>query len=257
MPGVFSQPPIRNLAGSTTDWPWQPLADCGAANPFFYHSFYDDMDSSVSVSGVYTKTTSGNGSVANAAGDGGLALFTTNSSTPLVGDIASIQLPSANFTNTAGKKLFFEARLQVSSFLNAAFLAGLIQTTTTPFTVTDGIYFSKATASAVVNINSAIGSTITTVAIPTAAFTGADATFFDIAFYVTRQGDILAYIDSQLVGNIPQSGTGATTPNAGVVARITAPSITTAVLNPTVALQSGTATSKTLTLDFVQVQKER
>ena len=256
MAGVFSQPPIRNQSGGTSDAPWQPLADCGAGNPFFYHSFFDDMDSSVSVSGTYTKTVSGAGSIANTPGDGGLALFTTAGAAGT--DIASIQLPAANFSLTAGKKLFFECRLQISDVVNALFNVGLIQTTATPFTVTDGIYFQKLATATALNIVSVVGSVATSVAIPTSAFTLANATFIDLAFYLTRQGDVLAFVDSQLVGFIPQSGSGTQTPpNAGAVARIAAPTLTAVNLNPTIAIQAGTSSAKTLTLDFFQVQKER
>jgi hypothetical protein len=255
MAGTSNQPPIRNQAGGTTDYPWQPLADCGASNYAFYHSFFDDMDASMGVTGMWTQTKTGAGTIANTPGDGGLALFTTAGAAGT--DICEIQVPNANFTLTAGLKLFFETRLQLSDITNSLMLCGLIQTTTTPFTVTDGIYFSKVAGQAT-TINSAIGSVITSVTLPTAAYTWVNATNMDLAFYLNRQGDILAFIDQKLVGFIPQSGTGTQTPpNAGAVSRIVAPSLTAVVLNPTIALQAGTAAAKTLTLDFIQVQKER
>lgn len=257
--GAFNQPPVRTPAGGTSDQVWQPLADCGAGNPFFYHLFADDMDSSLSVTGVWTKTITTAGTITNVAGDGGLGLFTTNAGTPLATDIASIQLAFANFTLTAGLKLFFETRFRTSDWTNAALLFGLIQTTATPFTPTDGIYFSKASGGTVLTINSAVGSVITSVTIPAAAYAFVNNVNYDFAFYLNRQGDILAFIDDILVGFIPQSGTTAlmSPPNAGAVARITAPTLTTANLNPTMAIQSGTTTSKTLTLDFIGAMKER
>lgn len=256
--GAYNQPPVRTPAGSTSDQVWQPLADCGAGNPFFYHSFYDDMDSSLSVTGAWTQTKTSAGTIANVAGDGGLGLFTTNASTPLVTDIASIQLPFANFSLTAGQKLFFETRFKTSDWTNAAFIFGLIQTTTTPFTPTDGIYFSKVTGSTSFTINSAVGSVITSATIPAAALIVSNNVNLDFAFYLNRQGDVLAFADEFLVGFIPQSGTGITSPpNAGALARLTAPTLTAVNLNPTMAIQSGTATSKTLTLDFIGAFKER
>lgn len=253
--GAFNQPPARNTSGGTSDFPWQPLADCGAGNPFFYHSYFDDMDSSLAVAGVYTKSITGVGTIANTAGDGGLGLFTTAGAAGT--DIASIQLPAASFSLTLGLKLFFECRLKISDVINALFNVGLIQTTVTPFTVTDGIFFQKLAGATALNIVSAVGSVLTTVAIPVSAFTLTNNVNIDLAFYLNRQGDVLAFVDTQLVGFIPQSGTGATTPNAGAVARITAPTLTAVVLNPTIAIQSGTVAAKTLTLDFFSVQKER
>ena len=256
MAGTSNQPPVRLPAGGTTDWPWQPLADCGAGNPFFYHSFYDDMDSSLTVTGAYTVTKTGTGTAANTPGDGGLGLLTTQAVAGT--DIVAIQLPAADFTLTLGLKLFFQARIQLNDVINNLFLAGIIQTTATPFTVTDGVYFLKGAGATNLSINSAVGGVITSVAIPVAAFTLTNNINVDIAFYLTRQGDIVAFVDSKLVGFIPQSGTGTQSPpNAGVVARITAPALTAVVLNPTIALQSGTTGAKTLILDYVAVQKER
>lgn len=255
MAGQYSQPPVRNVAGATSDAPWQPLADCGYGNPFFYHAFADDFDTQLGAAGLYTKTATGNGTVAHTAGDGGLALFTTNSSTPAGTDICSLQLPAASVSLTQGKKLFYVTRLQLANATNPAFVLGLIQTTTTPFTVTDGIWFSKASGSTNIFLNHAVASTVTQVQVPAGALTPANATNFDLGFYLMRNGDIVAFAGSQLVGLMFQNGT--TPPYAGPQARITPASLTTANLNLTMAVQSGTAASTTMTADFHGVFKER
>lgn len=257
MAGTSNQPPVRLPAGGTTDWPWQPLADCGAGNPFFYHSFYDDMDSSLTVAGAYTISKTGTGTATNTPGDGGLGLLTTQAVSAT--DFVSIQLPAADFTLTLGLKLFFQTRIQLNDVINNQFFAGLVNTSATPFTsTTDGIYFSKLGGAASLQIVSEVGNVITTASIPTAAYTLINNTNIDLAFYLTRQGDVVAFVDSKLVGFIPQSGTGTQTPpNAGPVARITAPVLTAVVLNPTIAIQSGTTGAKTLTLDYIAAQKER
>ena len=267
----MSQPsptPVRYPSGVTTDFPWGPLANCGSGNPFFYHVYSDDFDQDIVESG-YTKTTTGNGTIALTPGDGGLALFTTNSSTPASTDICSIQLTAAGFSLTAGKKQFYLTRLELSSATNAAFLAGMIQTTATPFTVTDGIYFLKATGSlANLVLNTAIGSVITSLVIPVNAYTLANASFIDLGFYVDRNQTLYAFVGFPLVGYLPAQGTGAATPAiAGAVAAATvlgtvyATGINwtpTAVnLNPTLAIQSGTAASSTMTADFQMASKER
>lgn len=257
MASVVSATPVRYPSGVSTDQPWQALAMFGQPNPFMYHVLADDFDTIMN-STHWTETSTGNGSIALTPGDGGLALFTTNSSTPAATDIASIQNSAAGFTINGGlKKAFFLTRLQLSSATNAAFLTGLIQQTTTPFTVTDGVYFSKATGSlANLTIKSAVGSTITTLTIPTAAYTLANATYIDLAFYIDRNSTIFAFVDSQLVGYIPQSGSGSTTPNKGAVTSFS-PTLTTANLTPTLAIQSGTAASSTMTADFIMAAKER
>lgn len=246
--------PARFTSGISTDAPWQILAQYGMPNPFDFHSFYDDFDYSPGVTGIYTKTLTGNGTVANAAGQGGTALFTTNSSTPASGDIASIQLPAAGFAMSAGafgtKKAFFLTRLRVADAANAAFLVGLIQTTTTPFTVTDGIYFSKATGAANnLTIRHAASSTILTTNIPTAAYTLSNNTYLDLGWFLDRTGTVNAFVGSNLIG--PSSTV------RGPAAIIVPTTLVSANLNLTLALQSGTASSKTMTVDFALAAVER
>lgn len=256
MAAVASQPPVRALSGATPDAIFQPLADCGAGNTVFYHTFSDDFDPFRATD--YTVTATGTGAtVAGVAGDGGLALFTGGST---AGN-ASIQHAFASYTvNAAPKKVFFETRVKMSAWATAGVTAlwGLIQTTATPGTVTDGVYFAL-TAAGVLSINSMVGSVLTTVVIPAAAYSLVANVNVDLAFYITRFGDVLAFVDTQLVGYIPQSNltTVGNPQNAGAVARITAPVLTAVVLNPTLALiQTGT-TVVTMTADFLQVQKER
>jgi hypothetical protein len=256
MANYASPPPVRTPSGGTTDFPFQPLADCGNGNMAFYHAFMDDFDPYRSTD--YTITASGTGAaVAAVAGDGGLITFTAGST---AGNV-SIQHPVATFTvNSQPKKVFFETRLQLQTPSTAGLtvVAGLIQTTATPGTVTDGVWFGIS-AAGVITINSTVGSINTAVTIPASAYTLSAATNIDLAFYITRLGDILAYVDTQLVGYLPQSqlNTSGNPQNAGAVARISAPTLTTAVLNPTLALVQTGTTVKTMTVDFFQVQKER
>ena len=254
---VASQKPVRLPAGQTTDWPWQPLADCGNGNPFFYHQVQDDFDSSLTTS-IWTQNKTGNGTVAHTAGDGGLALFTTNSSTPLATDYCAIQLPAASFSFTQPKKLFFLARLQVSDAVNAAFVAGLMDSQANPFvSPTDGLYFLKASGSSSnLILRSMIGSVSTDLAIPTSAYALVNNTNIDLGWYVDRNGGVHAFVGAQLVGFIPQSGSGAANPARGPAAAST-PTLTAANLNVTLGVLSGTASSKTMTADFVTAQKER
>lgn len=252
-----SQSPVRFPAGVSTDFPFQPLANFGNENPFMYATLEDDFYNSLGAAGAWTATKTGNGTIAHTAGAGGLALFTTNSTTPAGTDICSIQAPAAGFAFASMKKAFFLARLQLSSATNAAFLAGLIQTTTTPFTVTDGLYFLKASGAANnLILRSTVGSVNTDLTIPTSAYTLANNTNIDLGFHVDRAGNVYAFVGSQLVGFMPQSGTGSSTPPRGGVAAF-APTLTTANLNLTAAIQSGTAASSTMTLDFLMASVER
>lgn len=279
-----SPPPVRCPAGSTTDSPFGPLAMSGMGNPFFYHQFADDFDNALGSSGLYTA--SGTGSVAHSAGDGGLALFST---TATAGTFASIQLPQPSFTlpttgatppgtSTSVKKMFYLTRLQLSDVSLSAFVAGLISVNTTPFSsIADGVYFSKAASSTVLTFNvvasagnSPSGAAVSqTVTIPTTVYALTNATYIELAFYIDRQQNIYIYVATQLVGFIPQSGSGATQvagntiiPIAGAVAALQQSllptPLTLANLSPTLGVSNGaTAAIKTMTVDFHCVQKER
>jgi len=259
MPVPRSPTPARGQAGFTTDWPYGPLADCGFGNPFFYHMFADDFDYALGVSGLYTVSAGGAGTVAHSAGDGGLALFTTAGAS---GNYESIQLPAADFTlpqgTLAGKKLFYITRLQLSDVTNSAFIAGLTNITTTPFTaIADGIYFTKASGGTVLNIVSVVSSTAVTTAVPTSAYTLTNAVNIDLGFYVDWYGNLNVFCSPSMVGYVPQSGTGATLPTRGRVLQVTGLTLTTANLSPTLGVQTGAAAVKTMTVDFHAAMKER
>lgn len=263
---VPSPPPVRCTSGSTSDYPFGPLADCGIGNPVFYHQFYDDFDNSLGATGLWTVSAGGAGTVASTSGDGGLALFTTAGAN---GNFESIQTPAAGFTLPqgvlAGKKEFFLTRLQLSDVTNSAFIAGLISINATPFTaVADGVWFSKASGGTVLNINSAIGSVVTTTAIPVSAFTLANAVNIDLGWYIDRNGNLNAFVGAQLVGYITQSGTGAVNsagvslvPTLGRCVSVAGLTFSTANLAPTLAVQTGAVAVKTMTVDFVVAAKER
>lgn len=251
---VPSQTPQRYPTGVATDQKWQPLAEYGNRNPFLYHEWEDDFDNSLAVASAYTATKTGVGTIAHTAGDGGLILFTTAASASA---LCSIQLPAASFTVTAGKKMFYETRLQISDATNCLFVCGLQNTNTTPFTTpTDGIYFSKVGGATSLNLLMVNASTVTTLAIPTSAYTLTANTNIDLAFRVDRSGNVYAFVGAQLVGWIPQSLYDSITMVRGPVATA-APALSTANLNLTMALQTGNSTAVTMTADFHMMAKER
>lgn len=252
--------PDRSPNGLSTDNPWGPLADYGNHNPFFYNEVEDDFTDSLAVATRWTKTLTGNGTVANAAGDGGLALFTTNNAGAAGTDIASIQMAAANFAiRPLLPKVFMLCRLQLADVVNAALLVGLIQTTATPFTVVDGLAFLKASGSASnLILRSTVASVNTDLVIPTSAYTLTNNVNVDLGFYIDRNGRVVAFVGSNIIGFKQIPGTGTTPPSRGPSAAFaTNPTLTTANLNLTLALQSGTASSKTMTADCIMAAKER
>ena len=165
-------------------------------------------------------------------------------------------------------------------------IAGLCATggpfTTGVTNVTDGLYFYKppgGTALQLINVGSAgqspSGSAFTnTFTIPTSAYTLTAATNIDMGFYIDGNQNLFAFVGSQLVGWIPQSGTGAVNsagvpilPSLGPVLanyNFNAQGTQTPILytqqnlNLTLGVSNGTtAAIKTMTSDFHCFQKER
>lgn len=268
---VASQPPVRTPEGGATDQVFQPLADCGNGNPAFYHQYFDDFDQAYSFTtgNTYTITTTGTGgsfTQLNAVGGQGQLLVGTAAS-----NYTQIQLVHTSFTqNIAPKKLFFETRLISMNNPTVSNIQVGLTNTGNVFnagsgvsTVTDGIYFLYVGATNVLTFTQVTGSVLSTITIPTTAYTklSTGTQQFDFAFYQTRQGDILAYVDTQLVGFVPQSNIGTVNnpQNAGAVGRIlgTSYTATAVVLTPTIGIWSSSASSSAAVFDFVTVEQER
>lgn len=257
---VASQPPVRQPSGGTPDAPWQPLANCGNWNPLFYHAFVDDFDASLGITGAYNPLGTGNTN-AILSGDGGIASFTTAAT---AGSIAGVQTPVGGFTvNSQPKKVFWEGRFQMANVTTMTLLAGLVNayaSITAPAAVVNGVYFTKAAGGVQLVGNVTVASATVSVNIPLGALALVNGTYFDLAIEVTRQGDVLFYADTQLVGYIPQSNIGTTNGpnNAGAVARLTTPTLPSVALAPTILFTNGTTAAAVAgTADFHQAQKER
>ena len=256
--------PVRFPGGISNAAPWQMFAGMGVENPFFYHQFYDDFD-------ILPATTDGwnpvgsTGVISQGSLDGGVTVLTT---TAVAAEFAEIQRVTTSFQPVAGKKTYFVARITLSDVLNAAFVAGLMPITATPFTnPANGIWISKASGSTVLNLNVANASTVTTTAFPATALTLTNAVAFDVGFEVTGGSaggtapTVRGSLAPTLVSYIPQSGTGAAnSTNRAPNIVSTAPLLTTVqatVLAPVLAVQAGTTTIKTMTVDFVGTFRER
>lgn len=242
--------PTRFTGGFTQDAKYQPLGLIGIPNPFFYATFEDDF--LPYLPGKYTVTASG-GSVAQTTtnGSGGRTLFTTGA---VATNFASIQEAGAGFNYSAGKRFAFLTRISLADITNSAVIAGLIQTTVTPFTVTDGIYFSKAAASTSIVLTAMTGSVVVGSATITGALTA--ATDIDLGFTVDQQGNVKGFYGASLVG-FKNQNTAILGPNVGILASALTGSLTTAMLAPTLAVQASTAVAQTMVSDFLFAAQER
>ncbi len=242
--------PVRLTAGFTQDATYQPLGQIGVPNPFFY-AYYEDDFLPYNAS-LYTVTAASGSVAATAAGgSGGRILFTTGATAT---NFAAIQLPVADFAYTATKKLAFLCRIQAADVSLPVINAGLIQTTATPYTVTDGIYFTKAAGSTNIVVNVVTGSAV----IGTTTLTGllTNATDIDLGFTVDRLGNILIYAGNSLIGQKRQNVT-ALGPAGKILASSLTGAMTSVLLNPTLAIQTSTTAAKTLYADFLYAAQER
>lgn len=265
MSATASSIPARFLAGMTQDQEWQPLADCGAGNPAFYHTFFTDLDSAYELATGNRFTLSGTSATfANATtGPGGLATLSTEA---VADQIAQIQGEATFSQNIAPKKLFFAGRVPAITNLAANnWVMGLVNSgaaitaATGALAVTSGTYFSYVGSTSTLKLNTTWSGSTQSVTIPAAAYNLSAS--FDLGFYVTRQGDIAAFIDTDLVGYIPQNllGTTGNPLGAGPIGRIlgTAYTAGATLLAPTVCTWNSNGTASTMTLDFITAAQER
>lgn len=245
--------PTRFLSGSTQAASFQPLGQLGIQDPFFYADFADDFLPYNTA--LYTVTTPNSGTIANtaASGSGGRILLTTGAA---AGNFCELQLPTAAFQVVAQKKLAYLARLQVANITTSAIIAGLCNTTATPFSaVADGIFFSKAAAST--NLILTINTGSTTIGSVTISGALTNATDIDLGIYVDRNGNIRAFVGSSLEG-AKRPNTANLGPNYGIQASALTGSLTSVLLNPTLAISNGaTAAAMTGVADFMFAGQER
>jgi hypothetical protein len=258
--------PTRFPQGVTNAAPWQFFSGLGLPNPFFYHQFVDDFDTLPALANGWTPTVTTGTVTQPLSSDGGDVLLTTAAT---LNDFAEIQRTAATFMPVPGKKTYFIANLALSDVVASAFVAGLMPVTATPFVnPANGIWISKASGSAVINLNVANNSVVTTTPFPAGAFTLTNNVPFDVGFMYTPGATrnagtprIIGSIGPNLVGYIPQSGTGAAnstnrTPNVASPATVLA-TLTGSILAPVVAVQAGAAAAKTMTVDYVGAFRER
>ena len=242
--------PMRTPAGFTQAAPYQPLNGIGIPDPFFYASAHDDF--LPYTAGNYT-VTAASGSVAQntANGTGGRILLTTGAT---IGNFAEIQ-GVAGFNYTVGKRLAFLTRVQLADIVNSAMIVGLVEATATPFTaITDGIYFTKASAGSTLELIAVAGSTVLGTASITGAFTAAQD--IDLGFYVDSQGNIRGFYGNNLEGfkNQNQAILG---PNISILNTSLSGALSTANLAATVAVSASTAVAQTMVSDFLFAAQER
>jgi len=221
------------------------------------HEYPNDFDSYIA--GDWTQTLNG-GSVALAAGDGGILNLVT-----AVSASASIQDNPAAMSHTKSFRTWMFGRMAIDNLLGQV-IFGLMNATATPFTpasITDGAWFSSAAGTGALSFNVAVGGVITTVAMGVSLVAGQQiqlSAYYDGAIYAAGQpnGRYVAQADQFIAGissgaarvELGAAGTG----QAGVMPA-TFPGATN--LCYTIAAFASTAAARTLSIDTVYFAKDR
>lgn len=209
------------------------------------HRYVNDFDNFTAANWTITKT--GTGTTAIVAGDGGLLALTNTTAS---GDLIELQLPFATFSYTAGKRLVFKSLVQVDDATNAEFFIGLQNTNTDATAATDGTYFHKASGATTIDFVTVSGSTVTTIS---AVATITAATLTSLGFFYDGKGEIKIYVGSNQVSTQPTVNPPIGYTNSGNPVS----ALPTGNMNITMMVKNGTAAARTLTIDGVEVMKER
>lgn len=153
-------------------------------------------------------------------------------------DNSWMQTANPTFQITAGKKLFFSARVTPSDATQSDFVAGLqIAVASNNFlTPVNGIFFVKDDDAATIEFVSRAASVETTSG---AIATAVDATALYLQFFYDGQSDLWAAV------------------NGTVLTRITPAALPSVLIGATFGVQNGAAVAKTLDIDQVFVAQER
>lgn len=234
--------PSRFTSGISTDKSG-PLRDYGLPDPASWHTWFNEFYSYTAADWVATVVEAGAGSAsvkAEVAGDGGLLSITNDNAN---NDSAFLQWSDGGgnvlraFRFAAGKKLVFKSRFKVNDANLCAFVMGLQINDTTPLTVSDGVFFSKDSASTALDFKVFKGSTGTT---NSGVATLANDTYIEAGFAYDGKSSLAVFIDGA------QNG-GSVTTNLP----------DTEDLTVSFGIQNGEAAIKIMTIDYILAAKER
>ena len=212
-------------------------------DPTAVHVWFDDFDNFEADQWIITTTEAGAGSateaVANA--DNGILVITNDAADndndffQWSGDDAATAIETFRFT--AGKQLWFKARLKIDEVVQSDFVIGLQIIDTSPLAVTDGVYLMKDDGDANLDCYVTKNSTSTT---SVAASTLTADTYAVLGFYYNGVDAVEFFKDNTVIArlattNLPDDED----------------------MTISFGIQNGEAVAKVLSLDYVFVAKER
>jgi hypothetical protein len=191
---------MHSRTGFSLDLPGEPLYDFGLPNPFKYAVLAEDFMTYTAAQWTVNETQAGATQAISAGANGGILVMTN---TAADNDQNSIQRIASGVTGehfrwAANRDSCFIARFSLDgTATNGEVIIGLQITDSTPLDTTDGIFFLKPDASAVMSLLVEKDNTATT----TAAGTVVSATFHEVAwFYSASDGLFHIFFDGREVG---------------------------------------------------------
>ena len=212
-------------------------------DPIKYHMYHNDFDKFVAADYTITTTEAGGGDATETiiTGDGGLLKITNDAADD---DLDFLQWKGhasgtiENYKYEAPKDLYYSVRFQTNDATQSELAIGLIITDTDPFTsVTDGIFFRKADGDATLQFVVEKDGTESTLDVAELA----DDTFITVGFYYdTKDRKFHVYKNNNEIGKVVNTN---------------APDDEELAIS--FGIKNGAAAAKSLTLDYINVGKER
>jgi hypothetical protein len=226
--------PIRYPAGVSTQAPNRNLANYPNPDPTKVYTVFDDFGAYVAAR--YTVTAVGTGTVANAAGVGGRALFTTTAGAT---DAETILDNPLDLNFTTAQQVWGYYKLQAADVTVPAMVVGTFASLAGTLVITDGMYFRKnAAAVGVWDFVLTKASTSTTLA---SVAVGTAATDIELGFYYNGKDAVDVFVNEIKVA----SQTVLTNLPAAVA------------LGSGAGILNGSAVAKTMNVDFLLTAQDR
>ena len=211
-----------------------PLFMFPQPDPFRLIMDYSDFTTSP-LAGQYTTTVVGTGTAAGITGVGGLYQLATSAGAT---DSVSVQDATPNFAFAGTTQGWFHTLITPSDATSSELLVGMLNSTTTPLTATDGFYFHKSSGGTAVDLvikNAGVATTTAHIA------DMANATAIKLSLYYDGRGTLNYYVNNVKVGIITDTTTFP---------------LATVVLGTTFFILNAAAAIKTLVLDYYMAAAE-
>jgi len=219
------------------------LGSLRTVDPTVTHEYMNDFDDFFTDEWTITKSLdNAQATVSLAEEDGGILVLTNEGGESSDNNFIGLQKFIRSFQFEIGIRLYFKARFKISDAIQSDLIIGLQITDTTPFSVSDGVYFQKVDGNTTLDFHVVKNSTAST---KTAIATLTTDTYITVGFVYDGDSDIKYY-----------AGVNSREPDyVGKVAITNLPD--DEVLGISIALQNGEAIAKSMSIDYIYIAKER